>query len=401
MSALVQIGRRSSDEEGRQQRIERWSHHRGVQLINAQVYLENRCHLKCAHCYETETSHPHVQGLSLDEYRDVFAQLKTLGALTITFTGGEIFLRRDCLDIVAEARRQRFAVTLLTSGTLIDEDKASRIAALQCEVHISVYSHDAAVHDGFTGIPRSWERSVRGLRLLAERGVRTVMKANLMTINVDHIDELMALATSVGADYQFDPSVKPKMNGDRSPLRFAVPPERLQHLVYSRPDLYAAFRRNEPGGYCTGEKSFMDDDTVMCGAGRGLISVAADGGIHACGFYPVAAGHVRDQSIADIWFGSKLLEGLRDTTRGEMEACSSCGVKSTCSPCMAYSAVEHDGDHRQCATSSRQVATSVRLLAESRVRKDGQMSRGRLLPLVGDLEVPRPATKGVPPLSTE
>jgi radical SAM protein with 4Fe4S-binding SPASM domain len=404
-SALLQIGGRSKahvHDAERTQRIERWRSDPSVRPMTAQIYLENRCHLKCAHCYEDETSHPHIEGMNLEQYDRLFVQLKQLGVLGVTFTGGEIFLRRDCLDVVELARKHRFAVSLYTSGTLIDEAKAQRIRdLLVSDVHISVYSHDAAVHDQFTGVPRSWERSVRALKWLHAAGVPTILRSNIMTFNVDHIDELIDLAKSVGADYQFDPSVKPKLNGDRSPLRFAVSADKIRLRVLSRPDLFAAFRNNEPGSYCTGDKSFLDDDSVMCGAARGLISVAADGAIHACGFFPTSAGNALQEPLEDIWFGARQLDDIRNTTKGDMQACTSCDVKSTCSPCMAYSAAEHDGDHRQCASSSRQIATAVRSLAENRVRRHQQMERGRALPIVGDASVPRPATKGLPPLSTE
>jgi radical SAM protein with 4Fe4S-binding SPASM domain len=401
-SSLVQIGRAQKNARSTRHddNVAKWQH---LRPMNAQIYLENRCHLKCAHCYETAETHPPQEdgGLSLAEYERVFTDLKALGVMGLTLTGGEIFLRRDCLDIVALARRLRFGVILYTSGTLLDEDKADRIRdLLVSEVHISLYSHDADVHDAFTGVPRSHERTMRGLRLLQERGVRTVVKSNVMTFNVEHLDEMIALATSVGADYQFDPTVKPKMNGDRSPLLFAVPPEQLKRLIYMRPEFFSAFRRNEPGSYCTGEKSFLDDDSVMCGAARGVVSIGADGSVSACGFFPSSAGNVRSQPLADLWFGSDHMDMVRSTRMGEMTTCKSCDVKSTCSPCMAYAELEH-GDHTGCATSSRQAAEAIRLLAESKVRKNAQMSVGRLLPIVGDLDVPRPPTKGLPALATE
>ena len=402
-SLLVQIGKKKAgvddSPEAVAARKERWQQ---VRPRSAQVYLENKCHLKCQHCYESDESHPHDESLSLADYERIFEELARIGVLYLTFTGGEIFLRRDILDIIELARKKRFSVSLFTSGTLIDEHKANRLQELKVtEVHISVYSHDAAVHDGFTQVPKSWERSVRALRLLHERGIPTVMKANLMTFNVEHIDELIALAKSVGADYQLDPSVKPRMNGDRSPLRFAVPPDRLRRLVYHRPDLYEAFKMNAPGEYCTGEKSLLDDESVMCGAARGLVSIGADGGLYACGFFPVAAGSLKEQSLEDIWFGSAQLDAVRQTTFDQMVSCQGCDVKNTCSPCMAYGMVEH-GDHRMCASSSRQTATAVRLLAEERTKKNAQMESGKKLPIVGELEVPRPPVKGgVSALSSE
>jgi len=411
-SALTQIRsaaldrRRPVDEEAaRASRAAKWAH---LRPSAAMLTVENKCHLRCDHCYESEDTHPtglakEGHALTLADYDRILDELAALGTLDLTITGGEIFLRRDLLDIVALARAKRFAVTLFTSGTLIDEDKADRIAALQVScVEITVYSHDAAVHDRFTGIPRSHEKSLRALRLLRARGVKTLMKANLTTFNVDHIDDMIALARALDADFTFDPTVKPRMNGDRSPVeKYALSPDELRRKVFSRPDLYTAFQRFHPGELCTGEKALLGHDDVLCGAAQSNIAISADGGVYACNFFPEAGGHVNDGSIADTWYGSAQFDRVRDTTIRTMSSCGSCDVQSTCSPCMAYSLVEH-GDHTACSTPSRTLATAIHRLAEQKVAKNAQMERGKPLPLVGDTSAPRPPSKnGAAALSIE
>lgn len=403
-SSLVQItnAQRENLEKDtkRDERKKRWAN---VRPTTAQIYVENRCNLKCQHCYESETSHPPERyALSVDDYSRIFDELAELGVLYVTFTGGEVFLRRDFLEIVSIARKKRFDVSIFTSGTLIDEKKSARLAQLKVQrVEITVYSHDSAVHDAFTGVTGSHSRSVRALQLLNHAGVKTVMKSNLMTFNVEHVDGLVSLAEAVGADYQFDPTVKPRMDGDRKPLEYAVSPDKIRQLVLNRPDLYTAFQKFNPDELCSGEKNFLSPDSVICGAARGFISVSADGGVYACGFFPVPGGHIRESSLKDIWYGSEQFSRIRETTFGKMTACSSCDVKSTCVPCMAYAEVEHR-DHTQCASSSRQMAEAVRALADRKVVVNHKLSRGKSLPIVGELEVPRPSYKsGLPALSLE
>ena len=220
-SGFVTLGKK----DGKRARAERMLRNADVRPTTALVYVENACHLKCDHCYESEASHPKHQVLTLDDYAKIFDGLARIGVLSVTLSGGEIFLRRDVLDIVALARERRFSVPLSTRGTLLHAEKADRIAALKvADVQISLYSDDPAVHDNFTGIPGSHQRSMRGLKLLQARGVKTVVKANIMTFNIDSLDAIMALAESVGARYEFDPTVHPKMNGDKSPLKYAVSP---------------------------------------------------------------------------------------------------------------------------------------------------------------------------------
>lgn len=366
----------------------------------AHIYVENRCNLKCQHCYESEESHPFVAGLGLAEYDSILSQLARMGVFVVTFSGGEPFLRRDFLEIVALARRHRFAVRIYTSGTLITPEKAKRLQELKVqEVHLSLYSHDAATHDAFTQIPGSHAKTMRAFHLLGEVGVRTVLKSNIMTFNVDHLDELIALAKEVGADYRFDPTVKPRMNGDRSPLRFAVSPDELRRKVLWRADLASALSAEEAEGICDGENHRSGSDKSMCAAATQLITINADGSVAPCAMFPLNGGSFLDAPIRDIWEKSPLFQQVRNQRFDDMHACGTCEAQASCDPCMAYGIVEH-GDQRACNSSSRQSAEGRTALAQQ-LRNTQRKSRvGRALPIFGERHIV-PDTSGGHRLSTE
>ena len=353
----------------------------------AHIYVENRCNLKCEHCYESNETHPANHHLGIDDYRTLFSQLAEMGVFVLTFSGGEPFLRRDFLDIVALARSMRFAVRIYTSGTLLTAAKADRLKALQVqEVHISLYSHDAKIHDSFTGIPRSHEKSVAALKMLNERGIRTVLKSSIMTFNVDFIDELLGLARSVGADYRLDPTVKPKMNGDKSPLRFAVPPEELKRKILWRQDLANDITMEEAEGICDGENHRSGGSGGMCAAATKLITINADGTVAPCTMFPVNGGNFRDSSVAQIWNESPLFQGVRQQRFDDMKSCGDCEVQSSCDPCMAYAIVEHQ-DQRACNVSSKRFAEARALHSRALVTTQRKSQRGRALPIFGDATI--------------
>lgn len=387
---LLSIGRTRSDERARAARAARWAH---IRPRNAHVYVENRCHLRCAHCYESEETHPSGQSMSVEQYARLFDELAQLGVLYLTLSGGEIFLRRDILDIVERARKKRFAVTLFTSGTHIDESKADRIAALRVHaVEVSLYSAKPEVHDDFTGIPGSHRRTVRAVALLAERGVPVTVKCALMKRNVDELDDIIALCGSLGADWTFGPTMLSRVNGDKAPLDLALDPDETRRKVLSRPDLAPHFRKRSAEEFCSGNQSAIPSDGAMCGAARGVITVGADGGVYACGIFPVAAGNWKPGSLEEIWFGSAQLDDIRRSTLETMNECGECGLKSTCQPCMAQALTE-SGDIRGCNSSSRRAAEAVRLLAENKARANRKMEHGRPLPVLDATYTP-PIPKG-------
>jgi radical SAM protein with 4Fe4S-binding SPASM domain len=385
--------------KARQERAARW---KDLRPSSVTLYLENGCNLRCQHCYETEESHPKQDHLLLADYERIFDELVEMGVLFLHFTGGEIFLNREAMDIFRAAKKRRFSMTIFTSGTLLNEKKIDALAEIAPRsVEISLYSHDPKVHDNFTQIPGSHAKSVRALRMLADRGITTVLKSNLMTFNGDHIDELIALAKELGADFQFDPTVKPRMNGNRDPLRFALSPDEIRRKVLNRPDLFAAFEKNTPDDYCHGDASLLANDSILCGAARGIISIGADGGVYACGFFPTEGGTLKNHSLKDIYYGSAQFDSIRQTTFDKMTACQSCDVKSTCKPCMAYGQVEH-GDHRECATASHTLASAIALQSEMQLKNNAKMNHGRPLPLLNAQDFSRaPLPSGRPRLYTE
>lgn len=379
---LVHIGR-----EPEPVPADRW---RELRPRSALLYVVNACHLKCRHCYESASTHPTSARLSLAQYEEVLDDLAELGVLYVTLSGGEIFLRSDVLDIARAARTRRFAVTLYTSGTLIDERRADEIAALRpFEVHVSVYSARAHLHDDFVGDEGAHEKSVRALRLLAERGVRTVLKSNVMTFNVDDLAALAALAEDVGAGLKLDPGMRARTDGDLRPLDWAPPPEVLRRKVLARADLSPQLTERTPDEVCDGTRSLVDPDGALCGAARETLAIGADGGVYGCAFFPRAAGNVLHRSLTEIWRRSPQLDEIRRTTASDLTECGACSLSGACRPCMAQAEID-SGDRRGCNHTSRALAEALYELARRKRTADQRMTRGRQLRVLDAGDVVRP-----------
>lgn len=316
------------------------------------LYVENKCHMKCDHCYESEFSHPPEYRISVNEYDRIFDELREMNVLWLTFSGGEVFLRRDFLDIVELAHKKRFSTIVYTSGTLINEAKADRMAELKVgRVEISVYSHDPEVHDRFTKTPRSHERSLNAARLLRERGIPVMFKTCIMTFNVDYLEEYAKMAEDAGVMWKFDPKISPKMDGDLSPLKYAVSPEKMAE-VFANPKLQL-MNPDRAGEICNGESRFSKSPNgSTCSAATTSLTIGADGGIYPCPAFTLHGGNVKEQSVQDIWYGSELLNDVRKTKNKDLTKCGSCDLKEGCGPCQAYAYIEN-GDRLDCNTSSK------------------------------------------------
>ena len=135
------------------------------------VELTNACNLDYEHCYLDLAADNAIGALSTDEWKRVFGELAAEGCLFLTLSGGELLVRKDWYDLVMFARELKFALRIFTNGTLIDDVVANRILEVSpVGVEIGLLGATADTHDANHRRPGSFAKTVRGVRLLRERG---------------------------------------------------------------------------------------------------------------------------------------------------------------------------------------------------------------------------------------
>lgn len=294
--------------------------------LSVQLDLTYRCNERCVHCYLDHDDHGEM---STAEVLGVVDQLAEAGTFFLTLSGGEIFMRRDLLEIVARARSRGFAVKLKTNAVMLTAAKAGRLAALAVEsVQVSLYSHRAEVHDAITRLPGSFRRTVQGARRLIERGVPVSFANVLMKGNEDDYPRVRELAAAMGAEYKIDPTITPMMDGARGVLALNIDPARLAE-VYRDPTLGAP-QRAAPSGPLDASEAL---ESIPCSAGHTLAYISPYGEVYPCVQFPFSCGNVRERPFVEIWRHSPQLADVRSVTLADVEGCSACVHGSACSRC--------------------------------------------------------------------
>jgi radical SAM protein with 4Fe4S-binding SPASM domain len=303
-------------------------------LLSAHWELTYRCNEQCSHCYlDVFPANAEVPGeLSTEECFRVIDQLVELGAMHLLFSGGEILVRRDFFQIAEYARSKRLLLRLFTNGILITPQVADRIAALHpYAVEISLYSVNPQTHDKITGRERSWELTIRALRLLRDRGVRTKIKVPLMHENFRELREFEKLAAELGAEFRYDSTITPKDNGGLSPLK-----HRLSHQELVR--LFREILVAEAWASRT-----VSPEARTCGIGLNALAFDPYGNVYPCVQTRDLAGNLRTQSLKTIWKESTVWGRLGALTVSELPECRECELLNFCVRCHGLAQVE-DGD---------------------------------------------------------
>ena len=121
--------------------------------ISVHFDLTYRCNERCVHCY---LDHDDYGEMRTEEIKRVLDELAAAGTFFLTFSGGEVLMRRDFFELLEYARHLLFNVRIKTNAVMIREPEARRMLELGVDqVQVSIYSHRPEVHDAITRLPGS------------------------------------------------------------------------------------------------------------------------------------------------------------------------------------------------------------------------------------------------------
>ena len=294
-------------------------------LVPFQVSIEltHRCNLRCTHCY-VDTRSP--REMTLKECTVVLDQLADAGTMYLMFTGGEVLVREDFMDIAWYARNRGFLLTILTNGTLLTPATAYELALLEpVQVGLSLHGACSQTHDAITGVPGSFDRLMEAIRLLKHHEVTVGLQGNVMDSNVHEIPDIKALGTKLGVNVHLSSEFVPGKSGSMEPFGHEAASQQL----------------------CKGmgqqwiEESQAAAKVGPCKAGKGICSVAPNGDVFPCLLMPMKIGNLLETGFQELWktHPCKELEQLRSVTADDMTECKACAIAAFCHRCMgvAYS----------------------------------------------------------------
>jgi radical SAM protein with 4Fe4S-binding SPASM domain len=292
------------------------------------------CNLRCHFCYVALDPYagPYLTTAEVCRIIDI---IERAGVLWLTFTGGEVFSRRDFPEIYAYAKRKGLLVTIFTNATMVNE----RIAAMLREdppfsVEVSIYGADAEHYEGTTQIPGSFKRFDRGVRLLQEAGVPLLLKSPITTLNADHVPELIAYAHDRGIPFRYDTSVDARHDGGKEPTLYRISARKvkavrqeIEELKTQQPWPLAECGVGPPPGEGTRE-------LYTCGAGRTAFFIDALGQASHCVIDRDPSFPILARPWDDLWqaMGEWVTQPLPDEA-----PCSGCNLRSACHNCPARS----------------------------------------------------------------
>lgn len=259
-----------------------------VPLI-AHLELTHRCGWRCVFC-----CNPPANGhreLNLGEWRQVLSDLRQLGTLYVTLTGGDPLIRPDFFDIASSARHLGFALRVFTNGSVIDDCAANNLAGLCClSVELSVHGATAETHDAITGRRGSFLQLWRAVDLLQTHEVPVMLKCPVTRRNEDELTAIVDRAEHLGIPCRLDPTIVVGDDGNRVPLSWRASNAGVQKTF----ELLAAHGALPVARY--------DTDEPICGVGANTVAVDPQGSVFPCiQWRHESLGNVCTVGLRDLW----------------------------------------------------------------------------------------------------
>lgn len=290
-----------------------------AKLVYAWLEITEACNLRCIHCYG-QFGPPKIDKdkiLKTKDWKDIIDKLLEYGCKDIQLIGGEPMVHKDFYEILEYAHEKGMKrIDVFTNGTFIDEQSIKIFKKTNASIRVSVYGHNAEIHDKITKQKGSFESNKRGLQLLKENNIPTSIAVVIMKENEKYIANIKEYIINMGHKYNGYDVIRPSCITDKK-----------DHSITDIKVLSS--RYNTKPEFWTSNNSFIESHFYNS-CWNGKIAITTKGDILPCIF-------ARDEIIGNI---REAQEGLTEKiikkwrkTKEDVETCKDCEFRYCCHDC--------------------------------------------------------------------
>lgn len=340
------------------------------------------CNMNCEMCYvRLERKEMERKGRirSGEEWLSLAKEMVDEGTLFVLLTGGEPLLHPDFCMIYRGLLKLGMIITLNTNGTLIDEEMADFLARYHPRrVNITIYGKNPDTYKRLCHFEDGFERAVRGVRLLCDRGVDVKLNGSISKRNQKDIDALLKLSRDLEVPINIDTYMYPAGRERDKGFRYDA---RLDPGSAARAKveiLKGSLTDEEYRQYCATKLRMIEkkipekpDLSVRCRAGRSSFVINWQGNMTPCVMLKDPSMNVFEVGFSKSW---KYIVKKADAIRIS-QTCGKCTMRNVCQTCAACAFLEagsYDGvPEYMCRYTEETLRLLKKSLEEEQERRNG------------------------------
>lgn len=299
------------------------------QLYSVIFELTPRCNLNCIHCYLND--HHCSKELTYEKVVEIIDILYAKEVLFLTFTGGDIFTRKDFLDIYLYAKKKGFIIELYTNGVLINEEIIKIFKQYPpLLVDISLYGSCEDTYFKVTGVAHVFTKVIHNIELLIDAGIRVSLKAPILNIYYDELPQIKAIAENYHIPFRTGFEIFPTIDNDDSVQQYAVPLPKALKYEFSEFALRPRTFGNEEDFEIV---NLLEKRPLFrCKLGRASCAIDFEGKMCPCMSYRHAGETITIDNFDRIWESFQRYPQMKASKEYQ---CLSCEAYDFCDICPA------------------------------------------------------------------
>jgi radical SAM protein with 4Fe4S-binding SPASM domain len=328
------------------------------------IELTYRCNYRCGFCYVDHGAVAEKDEVDAGAWGRILEELKAAGTISVLFTGGEVFVRKDCLAILRKAKELGFLTTVFTNASLIDRATAASLAQLNLmNIGVTLYGATAGTHDGYTGTAGAFDRTLAAARTMKDLGCNVTLRWHAIPESVCESEMFMDLAEGMGLRWQVnglisggrDGNPRPRVSDDELLRFFRTAVARF----YGREELL-----KEAEGIASALRTQPDPESPVCAVGTATACIDPHGTLYACVDMREAFGDLSLTRFAEVWRGVTALADCSRMKQKHFIPCHDCRFINACAVCPGGFAQETGSCHRATRVHCRNTRIRIRAVAE-------------------------------------
>lgn len=294
-----------------------------VKLEKVWLELRKSCNMSCIHCYNS--SNPKAENkcqlMTKNKWFEIIEQLKEYNPKTVILIGGEPLMYDGVDEIIKYIRKniKNTVIVLYSNLTLLTKEFICILKENDVKVVTSIYGSTASIHDKITTVNGSFNKTVKGIKLLKDNNISIKANVVLMSINENDIENTKVLIKELtGKDTKVDivRNVKPGLEYLQPQIAIK---ERVIRNVKSISNMTSdRYLKNMRGNFCW----------------QGKINICYDGTVTPCIMFQGNKDvlSLKDETIEKV-LSDNIIKKYWSMGKDKIAVCKDCEYRYFCPDC--------------------------------------------------------------------
>ncbi|MBR4886433.1 MAG: radical SAM protein [Muribaculaceae bacterium] len=319
-------------------------------ISNLQFELSSRCNERCIHCYIPNSKKNSGFDMPIHKVKSIINEFSELGGISVTLSGGEVFLHKDLMEIVDYCREKDLIISILSNLISLKDEHIPHLKNANISlIQVSLYSMDSEKHDAITTVNGSFLKTKTAIEKLVAADIPVQISCPIMKANRYGYNEVLSYAESLNVKAQTDFILMARSDLDTdnlaNRLSLSETEELLRDIILHDINYRTETLSQQSLSEEQEENIELFKKKPICGVGYDNCCITANGDVYPCaGWQDYVLGNVYKQTLKDIWESSERVIALRHITQESFPQCMECSAKDYCSFCLVRNYNESGGD---------------------------------------------------------